>query len=91
MSNLNVPSYYANHRQPKKMSNFLQNYALNMWLITFPWKLYQICEHWCNNSLAIIEIHLHRKNIGFNKNYTVIASPGTETSCIIRNFPLLAN
>ena len=84
MSNLHVPSYYANHRQLKKMSNFLQNHALNMWLITFPLKLYQIYEHWYNNSLTIIEIHLHRNNTGFNKKFPFVASPIAETSHITK-------
>ena len=69
------------------MRNFLQNYALNIWLIAFPWKLYQICDHRFNDFLAITEIHLHRNNMGFNKKCPFVASPGTETSHITVKIP----
>ena len=66
------------------------NYALNMWLVAFAKKLYQICEHRYNNYLAIIEIHLHRNNIGFNKKIPFVASAGAETSHITVKVPWLA-
>ena len=69
------------------MRNFLQNSALNMWLIAFPWTLRQICENWYNNSLAIIENHLQRNNIGFNKKFPFVATPGDETSHITEKVP----
>ena len=56
------------------------NYALNIWLVAFARKLYQICEHRYNNFLAINSIHLHRNNMGFNKNHPFMAFPGVETS-----------
>ena len=43
------------------------NCALNIWLIAFPWKLYQICDHRFNGFLAITEIHQPRNNMGFSK------------------------
>ena len=66
------------------------NYALNMWLVAFARKLYQICEHGYNKFLAINLIHLHGNNMGFNKNHPFIASPGAETSDIIKKVVLPA-
>ena len=63
---------------------------LNMWLITFPWKLYQICEHWYNSYLAIIGIHLHGNNTGFNKKFPFVAPPGAKMSHITEKVPWLA-
>ena len=61
-----------------KVRNILQNSALNIWLIAFPLKLHQICEHRYNNSLTITDIHLHWNNMGFNKEFPFVASPGAE-------------
>ena len=65
------------------------NYALDMWLVAFARKLYQICERSYNNFLAINLIYLHRNNMGLNKNHPFMASPGTETRDIIKNVTLL--
>ena len=40
---------------------------------------------------AIIEIHLHRNNIGFNKYFPFVASPSTEMSHITNKVPRLAS
>ena len=77
----------------KKVGIFFKistNYALNIWLAAFAWKLCQICEHRYNNFLAINFIHLHKNNMGFNKNHPFMASPGAETSDITKNVTLLA-
>ena len=77
----------------KKIGIFFKistNYAMNMWLVAFARKLYEIYQYRCNNFLAFKLIHLHRNNMVFNKNHLFMASPGGETSDIIQNVALLA-
>ena len=64
--------------------------ALNMWLVAFARKLYQICKHRYNNLLVINLIHLHSNNMGFTKNHPFKASPVAEASDIIKNVTVLA-
>ena len=45
------------------LSKISSNYALNICLITFAWKLHQICEHRCNNFEALIVIHWYCNSI----------------------------
>ena len=70
------------------LSKISSNYALNICLITFARKLHQICKHRYYNFKAIIVIHLHWNNMGFNKNHPFMASPGTKMSHIIKKVPL---
>ena len=51
-------------------------YSLNIWLVAFAWKLYQIWEHRYNNFFTINLIHLFGNNMRFNKNHPFMTSPG---------------
>ena len=66
ISYLGVSNYWAHKRYSHRwgiLSKISSNYAWNIYLITFNWKLHLICEHWYNNLAAIIVIHLYCKNI----------------------------
>ena len=65
----------------------------NLWVakVLIPIIWYQICERRYNSFLAINFIHLHWNNMGIYKNHPFMASPGAETSDIIKNVPLLAS